>query len=218
MAISIQKVVPPSLPLAQQNYSSTAEDQYSNVLRLFFSRLSNALNALTSSGGGGGTPGGAGIYFPYGAFQSHVTQTASVINTPTLVTFDTTDMAVGMYRVGGDGVHIENAGVYNLAFSSQLTNAYTQPRDAAIWFRKNGSDLAWSNSVTTVHGTHGGQPGYLVLSANFYMQLSAGDYLELWWATNDLDVQLNALPAITTPFVTPGAASVVLTVSFVSAV
>ena len=91
----------------------------------------------------------------------------------------------------------------------------------AIWLRHgtNGStatDVAWTNSVQSVQGTHGGQPGYQVLAANYFIRLQASDFIEFWWSTNSTQVQLQALPAITTPFVTPAAPSVVVTLTYIS--
>lgn len=207
------KLVPskaPRLLAAPVEYAQRFVDDLTNALRLYFNQIDNAIGLVL------GTRGGQYINSPYGSFQSRVTHTVATINTPTLIELEVTDYANGMYRVAGDGVHIEQNGMYNLQFSAQITNADTQPKDAAIWFRKNGTDIAWSDSVVTIQGTHGGQPGYFVVAANFFMSLSTGDYVEMWWSTDSTNVTLNALPAITTPFVAPGAPSVVLTVSFVS--
>ena len=105
----------------------------------------------------------------------------------------------------------------NFAFSVQATNSDTQNHDVDVFFRKNGSPLANSASVFTVLSTHGGQPGYQVTAANIFIQLQPTDYVEMYWSTNSTQVQLNYLPAITTPFISPGALSVILTAQFVSA-
>ena len=214
----LQKVPAPALPQATQEYNRPFFDQFSNVLRLFFNRLTASFNALISPAIGDTPAGGSALYFPYGSFLTTLTQTASAINTPKRIAFDTTTAAVGMYFVVGDGIHVQQAGIYNAAFSIQLTNDNANSKDAAVWFRKNGTDVTWTDSVVSVIGTHGGQPGYMVLAANFFLELAAGDYIEMWWSTNNTDVTLNALPAITVPFAAPGAPAVALTLSFVSAV
>lgn len=207
---SIENPAPPSLPLATTEYERRYQDQYSNVLRLYFNRLQNTLSTLFDR------LGGRFLNFPYGAFQSNTTQTVAAINTPTLIYLEVTDFANGMYREENDGIHVEYAGIYNVQFSAQATNSDTQAHDAAIWLRLNGVDYPYSNSVFTITGTHGGQPGYNIVAANFYMALNKGDYVELWWSTNSLQLELNTLPPITVPFVTPGAPAVVATLSFVS--
>jgi hypothetical protein len=69
----------PSLPLAPESYSRPYQDQYSNVLRLYFNQLSNALRDLF------GDKGGQYINSPYGAFHENGTTTlaANISNTST---------------------------------------------------------------------------------------------------------------------------------------
>ena len=52
MANEIDRVVPPALPLATEQYNRPYMDQNSNVLRLFFNRLANIVNTLTQHRGG----------------------------------------------------------------------------------------------------------------------------------------------------------------------
>lgn len=212
--MDINQIAPPALPTPRPDYTHNAEGEFRNVLRLFFSRFASAFNALISPSDTGG--GGAGLYFPYGSFSSTQTQSVATINTPTLVTLNVTDGANGTYLQAGNGIHVKSAGVYDVQFSCQITNADVQIHEAAIWLRKNGADLAWTNSVVSVQSTHGGLPGYDVVAANFFVELAAGDYIEFWWASNSTQVTLNALPAITTPFTAPGSPSVVITLTFVS--
>lgn len=201
----------PALPLADQAYGKSYQDRYSNILRLYF----NQLDAFST--GLAGRYGGKFLNNPCGEFICTTTQTQSVINTPKLIVLDTVNYANGMYHEPGDGIHVEHNGLYNVQFSAQVTNTQTQPHDFDIWIRKNGVDVPNTASVGSIVGTHGGQPGYMVMAANFFIPMEAGDYLEFWWATNATNVELNYLPAITTPFTSPGAPAFVVTLSFVSA-
>ena len=159
--------------------------------------------------------------FPHGSFTSTQTQSVATINTPTRVTFNVTDYSRQVAQIAGDGIHVYQSGLYNIQFSCQLTNSDTQIHDAAIWLRKGSglgaaADVPYTSSVTSVQGTHGGQPGYHVIAANFMVYLNVDDYIEMWWATNSTQVTLNTLPPITVPFTNPGSPSVVLTMSYVS--
>jgi hypothetical protein len=200
----------PRLPASPGQPDRGYMDQLTNVLRLYFNQLDNMFQTLFAP------RGGQYINNPYGGYQSNVTQTVATINTPTLIYLEVADVENGTYRTAGDGIHVRQGGVYNVQFSSQVTNADTQAHDAAIWFRINGVDHPYSNSVFTISGTHGGQPGYSVVAANFFFELVAEDYIEMWWSTNSLQVTLNTLPPITSPFTAPGAPAVVCTLSFVS--
>jgi len=46
----LQRVQPPALPLATEQYNKAYQDQLNNVLRLYFNRIQNILNQLNSSG------------------------------------------------------------------------------------------------------------------------------------------------------------------------
>lgn len=150
------------------------------------------------------------------AFSSTATQSVSAINTRTLVLLNNTDYSNGPYYVANDGIHITSSGTYNVQFSAQITNGDNQSHDADFWFNVNGVDVPNTASVVSIQGTHGGQPGYFVLAANFFVTLNAGDYIDMYWSTNSTQVQLQYLPAITTPFVSPGAPSIVITLSQVN--
>lgn len=209
---SLQVPPAPNLLIAPRDYAPRYHDQTNNVLRLYFNRLGGggALGALL------GPLGGQYLNIPHGDFQCRTTQTQTTINTPKLIALDTTSFALGMYREVGDGIHVEQPGLYNIQFSAQLTNNAVQNHDADIWLRKNGVDVPYSASVVTVPSTHGGIAGHYVVAANFYIDLLAGDYIEFWWAASDLSVQIETLPPITTPFTSPGSPGFVATVTFVS--
>lgn len=111
---------------------------------------------------------------------------------------------------------VEDAGIYNLQFSSQFQNTDTQFNDADVWFRQNGLDIADSNSKFTVNHKHGSINGNSIASLNFYAEMAAGDYLEIWWTANDASVTMPAYAAGTSP-TRPATPSVIATMSFVSA-
>lgn len=204
---------PPAAPvLAPSDPTPTKRhlDSLFNTLRLYFVQLDSVLGSLL------GRLGGRFLQFPQGSFSSRAVQVVPTINTPTLVLFDTVDASDGVYYVAGNGIHVQHSGLYNVQFSAQFTNGSVQLQDVAVWLRINGVDLPWSSSVMTVPETHGGQPGYAIMAANFYVQLYASDMLEFYWAASSTDAVLNALPPITTPFVNPGSPSIVATVTFVS--
>lgn len=203
----------PFLPLGPKQYEARYLDQLNNILRLYFNQLGgNAVSSLL------GPLGGQHLNIPHGSFQATVSQSQTTINTPKLVSLNVTDFAKGMHLNVGDGIHIEQPGIYNVQFSAQLTNNDSQAHDVDIWIRKNGVDYPYSASVVTVPSTHGGQPGYYIIAANFYIELLAGEYIEFWWASSSLQTQIQTLPAITSPFASPGAPGFVATVSFVSTI
>jgi hypothetical protein len=117
---------------------------------------------------------------------------------------------------------VTNAGIYNLQFSAQFINTDTAAHDIDIWFRKNattptGAGIANSNSVFTIHSSHGGVDGQLIAGLNYMIQLAAADFLEIMWHGTDLGISIATIAAGSTP-TTPQSPGVIATLQFVSAI
>lgn len=149
---------------------------------------------------------------PYGAFQDTTDQTAASTTAAYAITLNTTDYAVGVAIVSNSQITVRSAGVYNIQFSIQFANADTQIQDVDVWFRKNGTDVAGSNSKFSVPNSHGGTDGHLIAALNFYIQLAADDYVQLMWSTTSTDVSIEHLAAQTSP-TRPTTPSVIVTIN-----
>lgn len=149
---------------------------------------------------------------PYGAFQDSTDQTAASTTAAYAITLNTTDFASGVSVVSNSQITIETAGLYNIQFSIQFSNADTQIQDVDVWFRKNGTDIVGSNSKFSVPNSHGGTSGHLIAALNFYVQVVANDYIQLMWATTNVLVTIEHLAAQTTP-TRPATPSVIVTVN-----
>jgi len=149
---------------------------------------------------------------PYGAFQDTTDQTAASTTAAYAVTFNTTDYSAGVSVVSNSQITVRTGGVYNIQFSIQFANGNVAIQDVDIWFRKNGTDVAGSNSKFSVPNSHGGTDGHLIAALNFYLQLAAGDYVQIMWATTSTDVSLEQIPAQTTP-TRPSTPSAIVTVN-----
>lgn len=110
-------------------------------------------------------------------------------------------------------------GVYNIQFSLQFVNTDTQIHDVDVWFRKNGTNIANSNSQFSVPNRHGGVDGHLIGALNFFTDVETNDYVEIMWHTYNVATTIQALAAVpasgTTPAI-PATPSVIVTASFVS--
>lgn len=149
---------------------------------------------------------------PYGAFQDTTDQTAASTTAAYAITLNTTDHAVGVSVVSSSQITVRSAGVYNVQFSIQFANTNVAIQDVDVWFRKNGSDIAGSNSKFSVPNSHGGVDGHLISSLNFYVQLAANDYIQLMWSTTSTDVSIEHLAAQTSP-TRPSTPSVIVTIN-----
>lgn len=205
----LNKVVPPNLALAPDDYQRSYHDQLNSILRLYFNQLNQDVNELI------GSVGGRYLNFPYAAIQRN-TDKSFTINTATQITFDQNDFLNGCANDGTDGIRVSYSGIYNYQFSVQLKNTDTQIHSAWIWLRVNGVDVAGTGSKFDVTNSHGGTPGYVIAACNFYVQLSAGDTIEMWAAVDNVAVTFDATGAQVSPFVMPSIPSVVATLTFVS--
>ena len=77
-------------------------------------------------------------------------------------------------------------------------------------------DVLGTGSKFDVIAKHGGIDGFVIAACNFFVELQAGDTVEMWAAASDVAVTFDATPAQTTPFPMPAIPSVVATLSFVS--
>lgn len=152
---------------------------------------------------------------PYGAFQDSTDQTASSTTAAYSVTLNTTDFSHGVSVVSNSQLTVKSYGIYNVQFSLQFVNTDTQIQDVDVWFAKNGTNIANSNSRFSIPNSHGGVDGHLIAALNFWIELSANDYVELKWRTTSTTVSIQQIPAQTSP-TRPATPSAIVTVNFVS--
>ncbi len=158
----------------------------------------------------------ASTYFPYGAFQDTTDQSIATTTATANITLNTTDYALGTSLVDGYKIKVDYSGLYNVQFSIQLANADSQIQDIDIWLRKNGSDVAGSNSKFSVDSKHGSINGHVIAALNFNIELAKDDYVSLAWATTSTLVTVEHLAAQTTP-TRPATPSAIVTIQYLSA-
>ena len=200
----------PNLPLGTKEYEQRYQDQFTNILRLYFNQLRNALSELL------GNTGGKYLAFPYAAIQRTTNKTFTA-NTATQITFNQNDFLNGCTNDGTDGIVVQQAGIYNYQFSVQFANTDAGVQTAYIWLRVNNVDVPGTGSKFDVPSKHAGSDGYLIAACNFYVSLNAGDYVTMYAAAANASVYMAASAAQTSPFPAPSIPSVVATLSFVSA-
>jgi hypothetical protein len=198
----------PNLPLGTDQYERRYQDQFTNILRLYFNQIRNSFSEIM------GNAGGRYLAFPYGAFSSDQDQTTTA-NTATLMTFNTTDFANGV-RINNSEIIVEYAGIYNLQFSAQFVNTDTAFQDVYIWLRQNGVDITGSTGFVSVPNRHAGTDGHAIIGWNYFLNMAAGDHVEIYWSVPNVAVTIQHLAASGTP-TKPSTQSVVATLSFVSA-
>ena len=213
----INRVAAPALPLPPNAYDRMYQDQLNNVLRIYFNRLDSILKQLNT---GSGAIDGSGLRLPYGAFSSDQSQTTTA-NTATLMTLNTTDFANNV-SISSSKITVVNPGIYNLQFSAQVQSTDVAPQDVFIWL-KQGNDGGGSTDITGSTGKVGlparkspADPFHSIIGWNYYLSMAANDYVQIYWSTTNANVSIQYYAASGTP-TKPSTASVVATLSFVSA-
>ena len=201
---------PPNLGTPDVLYSESYFRQTNGGLNVYFNKLRNLFGALL------GPRGGKWMNMPYGAFQDGTDQTAANTTTAYAITFDTTDFTNGVTLSNSSRLNVAQAGIYNLQFSIQFKNTTNDGQDVDVWLRKNGTNIANSNSrFHPPARKSGGDPSHLIAALNFFFSLAANDYVEIMWRPTDVGVSLEHFATSSSP-TRPAVPSVIATLSFVS--
>lgn len=194
---------PPRLPTAPQGYEARFQDQHSDVLRLYFNQLDNALASLL------GPNGGQYVGCPNGLFFNTASQTLAAVNTAYPVVFNQTYLNNAVSLTSSSRITAAVGGIYNIQYSGQVLTTSGSAKTLYLWIRRNGTDIGYSTRAYTLDGNN-------ILSDvnwNFNIDLDAGEYVELVVAKDVLGIQLEARTA-TAPH--PGIPSSVVSVNFVA--
>ena len=169
----------------------------------------------TGVAGTSGTSGSSGITPAttkyYGSFYDTTLQGNSGATSANTMTFNTTDFASGVTIVDNSKITFANTGKYDIQFSAQFDKTDSGTDDVEVWLSKNGNNVDWSSTSLSLVGNN----AKLVAAWNFFVNASAGDYYELKWHSNDLDMRILARAGQSNPS-RPEIPSIILTVNQVN--
>jgi hypothetical protein len=179
---------------------------------------------ILKSNGAGSTPSWVSVgsaidsQLYHGSFYDSITQT---ITTPQLATgipviLRTTDSAcTNGVSIVSDGTNLTritfaNTGVYNLLFSAQLTSSSGTSQTVDFWLRKNGSTAAANIADTNGKVSLQGNANFLMAAWNYFIPITAGDYIQLMWTatSNVISIVAEAANAVH-----PATPSIIVTVN-----
>ena len=131
-------------------------------------------------------PGGGVNSHIYGSFYDTTTQSVAS-GAVKAMELNTTDISGGVSIANNTlgrptRITVNTTGVYNVQFSAQL-NRLTggNAKQIDIWLRKNELDVSYSNTGITMQAND----GKIVAAWNFFVSLTAGQYVEIMWTQND---------------------------------
>lgn len=136
-------------------------------------------------------------------------------NGSNVVMFNSGDTySIGVTVAGPSGSHLKvlQAGVYNIQFSAQLDKTDSGIDEVDIWFRKNGTDLPYSNTKVYLDGNQ----TKMVAAWNYMLPLEANEYVELAWHSSDLTLRLYGTGGVANSPNRPAIPSVIGTVQQVT--
>jgi hypothetical protein len=141
----------------------------------------------------------------YGQFFDTTTQVATVINTATTVTFNTTDISNGVF-IGSptSRIVVDTEGIYNFQVSMQFDSTGGSNHDVWVWFRKNGTNIPNSAMYLNIQNNQ----SEVLQAFNLLVSMKALDYLEVMWEVGNLNAQMAAFAA---SGVHPAIPSIILT-------
>jgi hypothetical protein len=187
-------VVPPNLPVALKEYDQRGMEQFNNVLRLFFSQISNRINSPTA----------------HASYFDTTTQTNSGANQVNLFRYNSVESEFQITRgTPTSKIFVNNTGVYNFQFSAQLDKTGGGASVVYIWPRINGVNVPNATTKVVIDGPN----NEIVPAWNFVLVMEAGDYFELAWQSSDTAVVILAEAAASNYSAIP---SIIMTVTWVS--
>ena len=153
---------------------------------------------------------------PYGSFSNNNGQTAPSTTSTNVVEFDSTEEANGVYLSNTTRIYVRNAGVYNLMYSLQLSNSNNDFEYADVWFRVNGTDVPNSASRFGLPARKStGDPSHLIGAMNIFLDLQAGDYVEIAGSVSNVSVELEFIAA-DTGLPRPAIPAVIFTINYIA--
>jgi len=214
----------PNLPIGPVDYDQQYQDQFTNVLRLYFNQIDNFASGI------GGTNGGSYLKFPFIAAQDSTAQYANVSNTAVIILWNTLSNGSGFTLNANSTATAQFSGIYKITYSLQFANNDNAQHDSIVWLRSNGSNSACDiNSSTTIFTVparkSAGIPAKVCGYSEVVFPLNAGDNVGLWWGATQAatanasaaGVYIYAQAAQTTPMAYPAVPSAIGSITFVSA-
>lgn len=130
--------------------------------------------------------------FAYAEIIKTADQSATVINTATAITWTTAVIAKGV-SIGSPAsrIVIDRAGTYRFDLSTQVLSSSGTAKNIWVWFAIQGAAVA--NSA--MKESERSNADYAVISRSQMLTVTAGQYVECFFAVSNLDLSLDAVAA-----------------------
>jgi hypothetical protein len=133
------------------------------------------------------------------------------------MTQTTSSNGVALNPADKSQIVFDTAGYYNIQFSVQLLSFDNAVDNVTLWFSKNGSNIDYSAGIGTIPARiSSSKPATAIISWNIIIPINAGDYIQLYFASDSGNTLAVTYPPGTSP-AHPTSPSVILTATFTSA-
>ncbi len=145
----------------------------------------------------------------YGCFTSSQTQQVANVDEPTLISYDTTQIASGVSYSGNNEIIVSSNGIYKIGASPEFDyTSGNKTKPVVFWFRKNYQDIPDSASVQVVSD----KDSELYTYVEFIVDLQANDSIQCFFASSELTMQIASFSANSFGYTHPAIPSIILTV------
>ena len=127
----------------------------------------------------------------YANYYSTIDQTPAVANTAYEVTFNGTGSEHDVSLVSSTRITVDQAGLYNVNFKLQGTSSTASSSTIYAWIAINGTDVANSRADFTIKANGDTK----LVSYMYQVSLVIGDYVEVRWAADTVNLRLDAIAA-----------------------
>lgn len=203
--MAMEKFRASPLPNPPGQYSPEYVRQLIRVIELYFSQLDSQTPLQAEYFKGRGDE----LTLPSALYYSTVDQTAAATDTAYDITFNNVYYENELTLTNSKEIYVNRSGIYNFQFSGQLLSSSFVRKVAQVWINRDGTDIGYSSHAYEDARIN----GITEVNWNFNIDVNAGSYVKIRWATDDTNLKLDAT-APSSPY--PGTASVVMAVNYVS--
>ena len=220
IAVDASQITTGILPIARGGTNSNAAPTaggviYGNGTSYLVTAAGTAGQFLQSTGAGAptwSTPS-TGSFQPayYGTFVSTANQTNGGSTTANPVSFDTTALSNGVTINASNQITFANPGIYLIEYELAFASSVGSNPSIFTWLAQQGTNITNSACDFTLQGG-ANQPQ--VISQQWIVNVTAGQYVQIYWSSSSTNVSLVYQAASGSP-TKPASPSAIVNVSFV---
>lgn len=203
--MAMEKFRAAPLPNPTIEYDAETQRQLIRVLEVYFNQLDSQTPLQAEYFKGRGDE----LTIPSALYFSTQDQTAAATNTAYDLTYNNVYFENELTLTNNKEIYALRNGIYNFQLSAQLLSTNSSAKTLQIWINRDGTDIGYSSHAYTVASNN----EYTEVNWNFNIDVDAGSYIKIRWATTDTALRFDAV-APSAPY--PGISSVVMAVNYIS--